>query len=75
MTTVQTKKQYDDHLQYWSPSKTETVNAYCGSTFIGHCSSEDLAMHYRELESSLGLNSDHFLHLGMDGPNVNKKFA
>ena len=74
-TTVQTKKQYDGHLQYWSPSKNEIVNAYCGSTFIGHCSSEYFAMHYREFESSLGLNSDHLLHLGMDGPNVNKKFA
>ena len=74
-TTIQTKKQYDGYLQYWSPSKNEIFNAYCGSTFIGHCSSEYFAMHYREFESSLGLNSDHLLHLGMDGPNVNKKFA
>ena len=74
-TTVQTKKQYDGYLQYWSPSKDQIVNAYCGSIFIGHCSSEDLATHYHEFECSLGLNSDHLLHLGMDGPNVNKKFS
>ena len=69
------KKQYDGYLQYWSPSKNEIVNAYCGSIFIGHCSSEDLAMHYCEFESSLSLNSDHLLHLRMDGPNMNEKFA
>ena len=48
------KKQYDGYLQYWPPSKNEIVNACCGSTFIGHCSSKDLAMHYREFESSVG---------------------
>ena len=32
-------------------------------------------MHYREFESSLDLNSDHLLYLGMCGPKVNKKFA
>ena len=32
-------------------------------------------MHYSKFESSLGLNSDHLLHLGMDERSVNKKFA
>ena len=74
-TTVQTKKQYDGYLQYWSPSVGEIVNAYCGSVFIGHCTHADLVKHYREFEMSLGLNSAHLLHVGMDGPNVNKKFS
>ena len=32
-------------------------------------------MYYREFESSLGLNLDHLLQLGMDGSNLNKTFA
>lgn len=74
-TTIQTKKQYDGYLQYWSPSRNEIVNAYCGSVFIGHCNHKDLVKHYREFESELELDSTNLLQLGMDGPNVNKKFA
>ena len=49
----------------------EIINAYCGSLFIGHCTSEQLVDHYNEFSSSLDSN---FMHIGMDGPNVNLSF-
>ena len=74
-TTIQTKKQYDGYLQYWSSSREEIVNSYCGSIFIGHCSHKDLIQHYHEFENAIELDSTVLLHLGMGGSNVNKKFA
>ena len=44
-TTIQTKKQYDGYLQYWSSSREEIASTYCGSIFIGHCSHKDLIQH------------------------------
>ena len=51
------------------------MNSYCGSIFISHCSHKDLIQHYHEIENAMELDSTLLLHLGMDGPNVNKKFA
>ena len=73
-TIAQTKIQYDAYLQYWSPVKNEITNAYCGSVFIGHCTSKDSEHHYHVFEESLGLDSACLLHLGVVGPNMNKKF-
>ena len=74
-TTILTKKQYHGYLQYWSSSCEEIVNSYCGSIFIGHYSHKDLIQHYHEFEKAVELDSTLLLHLGMDGPNVNKKCA
>ena len=68
-------KQYDGYLRYWSPSAGQIVNVYCGSLFVGHCTHSQLVDHFREFQDDLGLNADYLLHLGMDGPHVNKKFA
>ena len=74
-TTIQTKKQYHGYLQYWSNSCDKIVNSYCGSIFIGHYSHKNLIQHYHEFENAVELDSTLLLHLGMNGPNVNKKFA
>ena len=51
------------------------MNTYCGSIFIGHCSHKDLIQHYHEIENAMELDLTVLLHLGMEGPNVNKKFT
>ena len=74
-TIIQTKKQYDGYLQYPSSSLEEIVNSYHESIFIGHCSHKDLIQHYHEFENAMELDLTGLLHLGMDGPNLNKRFA
>ena len=74
-TTSQTKKRYYVYFQCWSAAKNEITNAICRSVFIRHCIFKDLRHHYHEFEKLLGLNSTYLLHLGMNGPNVNKKFS
>ena len=55
-TTIQTKKQYDGYLQYWSSFREEIVNSYCGSIFIGHCSHKDLIHRYHKFENTMELD-------------------
>lgn len=75
-TTIKTKKKYNGYLQYCSSSHEEIVNSYCGSIFIGHCCSlYDLVQHHHEFENAMELDTTFLLHLGIDGLNVNKKFA
>lgn len=73
-TTSQVKKQYDAYLTYYSSSQKEIVTSYCGSLFVGHCLAEDLIKHFYEFMSRCGLDVKKLLHIGMDGPSVNKKF-
>ena len=47
--------------------------AYCGSLFVDHCPAEKLVEHFYEFVQKVGLDINYMLHLGMDGPNVNKK--
>ena len=47
MTNRQVQKQYDRYLQYQSNGNNEIVNSYCGSLFIGHCTSENLLDQYK----------------------------
>ena len=48
--------------------------AYCSSLFVDHRPSEKLEKHFYEFVQKVGLDINFILHLGMDGPNVNKKF-
>lgn len=73
-TTSQVKKQYDGHIQFWSEKENRIVNNYCGSLFVGHCTSEDLLLHFNEFGQKMKWNVGYLLHIGMDGPNVNKAF-
>ena len=71
MTTNQVKKQYVAYLSYWSLREGKIVNKYCGSNFIGHCSFEDLLVHFMNFVREFSLDSNYLLHVGMDGPSVN----
>ena len=43
----------------------EVINCYCGSLLVGH---------FHEFGKSMNLDPSYLLHLGMDGPSVNKSF-
>ena len=73
-TNRQVKKQYDAYLQYWSKTNNQIVNSYCGSLFVGHCSSDDLLDHINILLKDLDIDHNYLIQVGMDGPNVNLSF-
>ena len=74
-TNSQVKKQYDVYVQYWSKRENHIVISYVGSLMIGHCTADDLVSHFNLfMKNKLGLNPAFLLHIGMDGPNVNKSF-
>ena len=50
------------------------VTAYLGSLFVGHCSHEDLVVHFFNFLKSFNLSADLLFNVGMDGPTVNKAF-
>ena len=74
LTTSQVKKRYDAYAQFWSSLHQQIVNRYCGSVFIGHCSSEELLNHFFKFGKDMVWVNRLLLHIGMDGPNVNLKF-
>ena len=65
---------FPDPMIAKSYSMADTVSAYAGSLFVGHCNEDDLVEHYNHFVDKLELKSDYLLHLGMDGPNVNLSF-
>ena len=67
-------KQYDGYVQYWSDSEHKIVNRYCGSLFLGHCTSDDVVDHFKQFMLDNEIDPNYLLHLGMDGPNVNLAF-
>lgn len=71
-TTHQNVKQFDMHVRYWSTSDDKIVRKYLSSTFLGHARAEDLLESITETLSKDGLPLVKMLHLGCDGPNVNK---
>ena len=52
----------------------QVTNLYCGSIFVGHCGSKQLLEHFHYFVKDLSLHCKLLLHIGMDGPNVNKSF-
>ena len=73
-TTIQTKKQYDGYGQYWSTERNLVTSVYCGSIFVGHCTSNDLVHHFNTTCQEMKWKPDLLLQIGMDGPSVNIKF-
>ena len=74
-TTSQTsKKHYNGYITYFSKKYNQVVCEYAGSLFVGHCPAEALLEHFYHFIGDLNLSLDNLLNLGMDGPNVNKKF-
>ena len=47
-TTVQTKKQYDGYVQFWSKEQNLVTSMYCGTIFVGHCTANDLLHHFNQ---------------------------
>ena len=74
LTNQQIKKQYDGCVTFnWTIEKN-ILTAYCGTLFIGHCSSPDLLNHFNKFFEENHLSVKVLLNLGMDGPNVNLAF-
>ena len=72
--TSQMKKQYDGYFSFFSKKLCKIVTSYCGSLFVGHCTSDDLVDHFFEFVRDLRLDLNLLLAFGIDGPNVNKSF-
>ena len=68
------KKQYDGHVTYYSKSRKEVCNAYCGTLFVERCTADDMLVHFYEFMKKVALDPRLMLSLGMDGPNVNLLF-
>lgn len=73
-TTSQVKKQYDGYVRYESKQHKRIVSHYAGSLFLGHCKAEAMKDHFFEFGHKLQWNIQNLIHIGMDGPNVNKLF-
>ena len=72
--TWKAQKQYDEYAQYWSKKSNSVENHYFGSLFVGHGRNEDLLEHFEHFISEMQCKSSYFLHLGMNGLNVNFPF-
>ena len=73
-TTSQIKKQYDAYPWHFSPTLKQVQTVYLHTLLDGRCTAEDLIGHYEEMCSTIDLDTDYCLSLGMDGPNVSKCF-
>ena len=70
--TDQNVKQFDMHARCWSPAENRVVRKYVASSFLGHARAGDLKTSIMEALSKDCLPLVKMLHLGCDGPNVNK---
>jgi hypothetical protein len=73
-TTEQAVKQFDMHVRYWSPREDQILRCYFGSTFLGHACTVDLKSSVINALSKDNVPLTKLLHVGCDGPNVNKSF-
>lgn len=62
----------DLYVRFWDDLEKRVKVRYLGSSFLGHCKSNDLMDHFTKLTDVL--KSEHLYQISMDGPNVNKKF-
>ena len=73
-TTSKVEKQYDGYITYFSNTFKQVITVYCGSLFVGHCTSKDLLNHFYAFIESLKLSTSWLINTGMDGPTVNQSF-
>lgn len=73
-TTSQVKKQFDAYLTYYCEKSACVITSYCGSLFVGHCPAKVLLEHINHFIDSLGINREHIMAVGLDGPTVNITF-
>ncbi len=71
-TTRQNLKQFDIHVRFWSQTQQQIVRRYLTSSFLGHATADDLKSSIVKALAKDDLPLQKFLHLGADGPNVNK---
>jgi len=71
-TTKQNVKQFDIHVRFWSPVEQQVVRRYLTSSFLGHATALDLKDSILAALSKDNVPLTKLLHLGSDGPNVNK---
>jgi hypothetical protein len=71
-TSEQNVKQFDLHVRYWSPVEDKVTRRYFASSFLGHARADDLKSSIIDALSQDNLPLLKMLHLGCDGPNVNK---
>lgn len=65
-------EQMDIYLRYWSSEQDQVVTRYLTSSFLGHCTAQDLL---KSLKEGLGQTDlTKIVQVSMDGPNVNHKF-
>lgn len=64
------KAQVDYFVRYFDDKKKEVVSQYLSSQFIGHSRAEDLKKSFASATKDIDLQK--VVHIGMDGPNVNK---
>ena len=72
--TVQSKKQCDILLRYWSVERGEVVVQFLKAIFFKHALGSDVAKQILETlqEDQYQIPLSKFLNIGSDGPNVNK---
>jgi hypothetical protein len=73
-TTVQKKKQLDGYVSYVDKNRDNVNGVYIGSQFLDHGASGDIIKSVCALIEDVALDFKHLISIGMDGPNVNKKF-
>jgi len=71
-TTEQNVKQFDMHVRYWSASENKIARRYLSSSFLGHARADDLKTSIVDVFSKDSVLLVKMLHIGCDGPNVNK---
>lgn len=69
---VTNKEQMDFNVRYWDDSRSQIVNRYLGSQFLGHTTAGDLLSAFNE--GTRRLDESKMLQIGMDGPNSNLRF-
>ena len=71
-TTVQTKKQMDLVIRYWSTKYNRIVIHYIGSIFFGHAKASTVSSKLLDFIADDNIPLNMLLSLSSDGPNVNK---
>ena len=62
----------DIYLRYQSSEHDQVVTRYLTSSFLGHCTAQDLLKSFKESMAQTDLSK--IVQISMDGPNVNHKF-
>ena len=69
--TVAKKEQFDVLVRYYDVQRSQTIDRYVCSQFLGHTKAENLLENILDATSQLEL--EKIINLGMDSPNVNHR--